>query len=87
MQRYDLVTNYRCGSAIEEMVRADDGEWVRYEDVGQLLAALNSLRNEVIAGFRIGEADSIGHTNARNILDKCQEASDAIVKAEARIPR
>ncbi len=31
--RYDLVTNYRCGDAIEEMERADDGEWVRYEDV------------------------------------------------------
>ena len=34
MKRYDLVTNYRCGSAIEEMERNDeDGEWVRYEDV------------------------------------------------------
>jgi len=31
--RFDLVTNYRAGSSIEEMERADDGEWVRYEDV------------------------------------------------------
>jgi hypothetical protein len=32
-QRYDLVTNYRCGDAIEEMEPSDDGEWVRYADV------------------------------------------------------
>lgn len=37
--RYDLITNYRCGSAIEEMERSDDGEWVRFEDV---VAALQS---------------------------------------------
>jgi hypothetical protein len=35
VKRYDLVTNYRCGSAIEEMEPSDDGDWVRYEDVGQ----------------------------------------------------
>lgn len=35
--RYDLVTNYRCGSSIEEMERNDEnGEWVRYEDVETL---------------------------------------------------
>ena len=33
------MTNYRCGSTIEEMERADDGEWVRYEDVERVLAA------------------------------------------------
>jgi hypothetical protein len=32
--RYDLVTNYRCGDAIEELERNDTGgEWVRWEDV------------------------------------------------------
>lgn len=33
MKRYDLVTNYRCGGAVEELEPAEDGEWVRYEDV------------------------------------------------------
>ena len=33
IQRYDLITNYRCGSTIEEMESSDDGEWVRWEDV------------------------------------------------------
>lgn len=32
-QRYDLVTNYRCGQSVEELEKADDGEWVRWEDV------------------------------------------------------
>lgn len=32
LKRYDLVTNYRAGSSIEEMERVADGEWVRYED-------------------------------------------------------
>ena len=35
-KRYDLVTNYRAGSSIEEMEPADDGEWVRYEDVASI---------------------------------------------------
>ena len=39
VQRYDLITNYRCGASIEEMEQSDDGEWVRYEDVEQALAA------------------------------------------------
>lgn len=33
MKRYDLITNYRAGSSIEEMEPSDDGEWVRYEEV------------------------------------------------------
>jgi len=33
VQRYDLMTNYRCGSTIEERERSDDGEWVRFEDI------------------------------------------------------
>lgn len=37
LDRHDLVTNYRCGSAIEEMERADDGEWVRIDDVLALI--------------------------------------------------
>lgn len=38
MKRYDLITNYRCGSAVEEMEPADDGEWVRYEEVAAVIA-------------------------------------------------
>ena len=33
MIRYDMVTNYRCGTSVEELEPSDDGEWVRYEDV------------------------------------------------------
>jgi len=43
MKRYDLITNYRCGSAIEEMERADDGDWVRYEDVEAEVLRLRAL--------------------------------------------
>ena len=43
LPRYDLISNYRCGDSIEEMERADDGEWVRVETV---LAALASLPTE-----------------------------------------
>ena len=38
MKRYDLVTNYRAGSSIEEMEPSDDGEWVRYEEVEAVIA-------------------------------------------------
>lgn len=38
-KRYDLVTNYRAGSSIEEMERSDDGEWIRWEDVASAIAA------------------------------------------------
>lgn len=38
-QRYDLMTNNRCGSSIEEMEPADDGVWVRWEDVEVALAS------------------------------------------------
>jgi len=41
-QRYDLITNYRCGSSIEEMELADDGEWVRWESVEAELSALRA---------------------------------------------
>ncbi len=41
-KRYDLVTNYRAGSAIEEMERSDDGEWIRFEDVEADLAAVRA---------------------------------------------
>jgi len=33
VQRYDLMTNYRAGSSIEEMEKSDDGEWIRVDDV------------------------------------------------------
>ncbi len=52
-KRYDLITNYRAGSSIEEMEPADDGEWVRWESIeverATLTArceALESERNE-----------------------------------------
>jgi hypothetical protein len=38
VKRYDLVTNYRCGSSIEEMEPSDDGEWMRYEDHEAIVA-------------------------------------------------
>lgn len=37
LHRYDLITNYRCGSSIEEMERSEDGDWVRYEDIAPFL--------------------------------------------------
>ena len=42
-QRYDLVTSYRCGSAIEEMEKSEDGEWVRWES---LLAVHDRIKLE-----------------------------------------
>lgn len=38
MKRYDLITNYRAGSSIEEMEPSDDGEWVRFEDAVGIIA-------------------------------------------------
>lgn len=38
LERYDLVTNYRCGSSIEEMEHSDDGEWMRFEDHAAIVA-------------------------------------------------
>lgn len=38
MKRYDLVTNYRAGSSIEEMEPSEDGEWIRYEDHEAIVA-------------------------------------------------
>ena len=46
MTRYDLNTNYHCGEAIEEMEKATDGEWVRYEDVEPLIALLREAKRE-----------------------------------------
>lgn len=43
-KRYDLVTNYRCGSSIEEMEPADEGEWVRWEEVAEVRAEVVRLR-------------------------------------------
>jgi hypothetical protein len=33
-----MVTNYRCGSSIDEMELADDGEWMRYEEHAAIVA-------------------------------------------------
>lgn len=50
MRRYDLITNYRCGSSIEEMEPADEGDWVRYEDVAAERARVEQVKRE-IQGF------------------------------------
>jgi hypothetical protein len=44
LKRYDMVTNYRCGSSIEEMEPSDDGEWMRFEDHERLAAQLAAIR-------------------------------------------
>lgn len=49
-----------------------------------LLDALKKLRNEVLGAIGIGISDSIGHTNAKVLGDRCQEAFAAIEKAEGR---
>jgi len=46
-QRYNLVTNYRCGSAIEEMEQDDDGEWARWEAVLVMHDRLLTERNDI----------------------------------------
>ena len=40
------VTNFRFGSSIDELERADDGEWMRYEHYEALLAENARLRDE-----------------------------------------
>jgi hypothetical protein len=47
MQRYDLVTSYRCGTSIEEMEKSDDGEWARWEDVLAMHDRLVTERNDI----------------------------------------
>jgi len=46
MKRYDLITNFRCGASIEEMELADEGEWVRYEDIAD--CALCSIEDGLV---------------------------------------
>ncbi len=47
MQRYDLEQVNACYTTDHEMVRSDDGEWVRYEEAAasalDLLAALKGV--------------------------------------------
>ncbi len=61
-QRYDLITNYRCGSSIEEMERADDGEWIRWEAVEAEIAALRA---------QLAESDKVvlDYINAPSVPD------------------
>lgn len=48
MIRYDMVTNYRCGTSVEELEPSDDGEWVLHSDalceVARLTAERDALR-------------------------------------------
>lgn len=71
--RYDLVTNYRAGSSIEEMERNDDdGEWVRWEDV---------------EGRLHEQAQEIERARTENNFqrDKLKEAQVRAEAAEARL--
>jgi hypothetical protein len=64
MKRYDMVMNYRCGQSVEELERADDGEWIRYEDIEPLAHAATllakSLTDDMIHTIRV----EWGNTNA-----------------------
>lgn len=53
IRRYDLRTNYRCGSSIEEMEQDDDGDWVRYEDIAALLASERTARQQAEQAWRV----------------------------------
>lgn len=44
--RYDLVPNYRCGGVIDEMERADDGEWIRVADLESLVSSIPPPEDE-----------------------------------------
>jgi len=37
--RYDLVTHYRCGDAVEEMEPSEGGDYVRFDDLEAALLA------------------------------------------------
>jgi hypothetical protein len=39
LERWDLVTNYRCGGSIEELEVSEEGDLVRFEDVRDMLHA------------------------------------------------
>ncbi len=45
MKRYDLVQVNSCYTTDHQMERADDGEWIRYEDVDQFIERCAELRN------------------------------------------
>ena len=68
VQRYDLVTNHRCGSSIEEMERADNGEWIRYEDVAARLVALEREREEL----KLANILQIAHEELKQRLATCE---------------
>lgn len=46
--RYDLVTNYRCGDAVEEMEQSADGDWVLWDlvevEIARLQESIDILR-------------------------------------------
>lgn len=88
MQRYDLVMNYRCGSSTEEMERADDGEWIRYEDVEAALSQANAGR-DAMAGLYLqsletrSTADAILralHTKLRDWVIRLEDVKRVLVK-------
>lgn len=65
MQRFDLVTNYRCGSSIEEMEPSDNGDWVRFDDVRREIQSLREQLAALTAQKAIAE-----HHKALSLLGK-----------------
>ena len=100
MKRYDLVTNYRCGASIEEMEPADDGEWVRFEDIPasplseierRLLEALKDKwrdqANALKSGPSRGATRDYEDALAADEIMVCVNELDALLKAHAEAPQ
>lgn len=80
--RYDLMTNYRCGTSIEEMERADDGEWVRWEEVEKALAQTRQQHAERERQLReAGDESAVLLSRANDALS-ASESREAALRAE-----
>lgn len=87
MKRYDLITNYRCGSSIEEMEPADEGEWVRWESVASRLEALEAERNALRAEVELLTKSGIIEVAVRNpsVADYMNHWEGCTERAEAQV--
>jgi len=96
-KRYDLITNYRCGSSIEEMELADDGEWVRWESVEAELSALRAEQTRlrealesVAQGLRSDslniQADDVGLMTSLGYAEALMEIAERISAALSSTP-
>ena len=45
LNRYDMILTTRCGEGWQELQPEPEGEWVRFDDVGALLAERDRLRS------------------------------------------